>query len=78
VLRQLEELSAREYVSPYDLALLHLALGDDERTFVYLWKSYDAYSSFLPFVNVDARLDEVRANPRFHALVARLNVPMAV
>ena len=76
VLRQLEELSAREYVSPYDLALLHLALGDDERAFVYLWKAYDAYSSFLPFVNVDARLDDVRANPRFQALVARLNLPM--
>jgi tetratricopeptide (TPR) repeat protein len=78
VLNQLEELAAREYVSPYDLGLLHLALGDEERAFVYLWKAYDAYSSFLPFANVDARLDAIRADGRFVALLARLNVPLGM
>jgi tetratricopeptide (TPR) repeat protein len=78
VLTQIEELAAGEYVSPYDLALLHLALGDRERAFAYLWKAYDAYSSFLPFANVDARLDDVRDDPGFRAFLARLNVPMAV
>jgi TolB-like protein/lipoprotein NlpI len=78
VLNQLEELAAREYVSPYDLALLHLALDDEGRAFVYLWKAYDAYSSFLPFANVDARLDAIRGDPRFDALLARLNVPLGM
>jgi TolB-like protein/Flp pilus assembly protein TadD len=75
VLEQLKELSAREYVSSYDLALLYLALGDKDRAFATLSKAYDDYSSFLPFLNVDARLDEVRADPRFEALVERMNFP---
>jgi TolB-like protein/Flp pilus assembly protein TadD len=78
VLKQLEELAAREYVSPYDLALLHLALGDPESASACLWKAYDAYSSFLPFANVDARLDEIRGDPRFQALLDKLNVPTSV
>ncbi|MEX2272248.1 MAG: winged helix-turn-helix domain-containing protein [Vicinamibacterales bacterium] len=75
ILKQLEDLCAREYVSLYDLALLHLALNDSERAFERLSKAYDDYSSFLPFLNVDARFDEVRGDPRFRSLVERLNFP---
>jgi TolB-like protein/Flp pilus assembly protein TadD len=75
VLTQLDELSAREYVSSYDLALLHLALGNKDQAFAHLSKAYDDYSSYLPFLNVDARLDEVRTDPRFQALVHRMNFP---
>jgi hypothetical protein len=60
----------------YDLALLHLALGDGDLVFEHLSKAYDDYSSFLPFLNVDARVDEVRSDPRFQALVQRMNLPM--
>jgi tetratricopeptide (TPR) repeat protein len=74
LLRQLEAQSARTYVSSYDLALLHLALGDTAQAFAQLSKACDEYSSHLPFVNVDARLDGVRADPRYHSLVERLNL----
>ena len=36
VLKQLEDVSSREYVSTYDLALLFLALGDTDRAFALL------------------------------------------
>jgi tetratricopeptide (TPR) repeat protein len=75
VLRQLEELSTREYVSSYDLALLHLALANKDEAFVQLSKAYDDHSSYLPFLNVDARLDEVRTDPRFQLLVQQLKFP---
>lgn len=78
VLKELDELAAREYVSSYEIALLHLALGDKERAFSKLSKAYDDYSSFLPFLNVDSRLDEVRTDPRFLALVERMNFPTKV
>ena len=73
-LRQLEDLSRHEYVSSYDLALLHLALGNSDEAFAQLSKACDDYSSHLPFLNVDARLDEVRHDRRFQALVQRLNL----
>jgi TolB-like protein/Tfp pilus assembly protein PilF len=76
VLKQLEEVSTREYVSAYDRALLCVALGETSQAFALLSKAYDDYSSFLPFLNVDARLDGVRSDPRFRALVERINVPM--
>jgi TolB-like protein/tetratricopeptide (TPR) repeat protein len=76
VLERLEELAAHEYVSMYDLALLHLALGARDMAFEYLSKAYDDYSSFLPFLNVDARVDELRSDPRFHAVVQRMNLPV--
>ncbi len=75
VLKRLEEASTREYVSMYDLALLCLALGDLERTFTFLSRAYDDHSSFLPFLRVDARFDAVRSDPRYRALVQRLNFP---
>jgi TolB-like protein/Flp pilus assembly protein TadD len=75
VLKQLEEVSDREYVSTYDLALLALALGDTDQALALLSKAYNDYSSFLPFVIVDARLDRVRSDPRFKELVRRMNFP---
>lgn len=75
ILKQLEELGPDQYVSLYDLALLHLALGDLEQAFARLSQAYDDYSSFLPFLNVDARFDDVRADPRFQSLLRRLNLP---
>ncbi len=75
VLKQLEETLNREYVSTYDFALLLLALGERDRAFALFSKAYDDHSSFLPFINVDARLDGVRSDARFHELVRRMNFP---
>lgn len=74
-LKSLEALSAAEYVSSYGMALLHLALGDKDRAFERLFRAYEEYSSFMPFLGVDPRLDEVRTDERFLAIVARLNLP---
>ncbi len=71
-LKELEETATHEYVSLYDLALLCLALGDTNRSFTLLSQAYEDHSSFLPFLNVDARFDVVRSDRRFRALVERL------
>jgi TolB-like protein/Flp pilus assembly protein TadD len=73
--RTLEALSANQYVSSYEMALLHAALGETDRAFELLSKAYDEFASGLPFVAVDPRWDEVRSDERFGALVERLGLP---
>ncbi len=75
ILQRLDEWSRHEYVSSYDLALLHLALGDQDRAVALLSQAYDDHSSFLPFLKVDARLDSLRPHPRFRGLIQQLNFP---
>jgi tetratricopeptide (TPR) repeat protein len=75
LLRQLQALSASEYVSSYDLALVHLALGNKDEAFAQVSKAYDDHSSYVPFLNVDARFDEIRMDARFQAIIQRLNFP---
>jgi tetratricopeptide (TPR) repeat protein len=77
-LKSLEALSAAEYVSSYGMALLRLALGDKDRAFERLSRAYEECSSFMPFLSVDPRLDEVRTDERFLTLLARLNLPPRV
>jgi TolB-like protein/Tfp pilus assembly protein PilF len=72
VLEQLQDRAAREYVSSYDLALLFLALGNHNRFIACLSNAHAEHASFMPFVNVDARLDSVRSDARFKALVDRM------
>jgi serine/threonine-protein kinase len=77
MLAELEAASAHQYVPTYELALVHLALGNADRACALLSKACDDHSSFVPFLNVDARLDAVRADPRVAALARRMRLPVA-
>ena len=56
------------------LALAYFALGDKDRCFEWLNKSVDDRQNVM-FWKVDPKLDPVRSDPRFQALIARLKVP---
>jgi TolB-like protein/Tfp pilus assembly protein PilF len=74
ILEALEAAARSEYVSSYDLALLHLSLGHRQEAADRLSRACDEHASFMPFVNVDARFDELRPDPRFQAVVRRLGL----
>jgi TolB-like protein len=57
-----------------DLATLYFALGDKDRGFESLTKAFDERQDVLR-ANVSALYDDVRADPRFKALIARLKFP---
>jgi TolB-like protein/Tfp pilus assembly protein PilF len=76
VLRELEAEARRRSVPPYDFAVIHAGLGDKERALAWLDKSLstrDPESMILP---VDPRLDSLRGDPRFAALVRRMGLPL--
>ena len=75
LLVELSDLSQRRYVSAYDLALIHTGLGEKDRAFQFLEKAYQERSSALSWLRVDARLDNLRSDPRFSDLQRRVGLP---
>jgi DNA-binding winged helix-turn-helix (wHTH) protein/TolB-like protein len=58
----------------YDLALLHLALGEREQALAALERAVDDASQMLGYMNVDAALDALRDEPRFQAVARRIGL----
>ena len=53
--------------------LVYLGMGDRERATDYLERGYAANSEFLVWLGGDPRYDSLRSEPRFVALLKRLN-----
>jgi eukaryotic-like serine/threonine-protein kinase len=70
---ELERISPRGRVAPFNLALVYLGLGDRTRTLDYLEQAYAANSEFLVWLKIDRIYDPLRSEPRFVALMQRLN-----
>jgi TolB-like protein/Flp pilus assembly protein TadD len=74
VLGELNELSKQQYVSPYELAAIYAALGNDEEVFQSLEKAYTEHSFHFVNLNVSPQFQSVRSNPRFQDLVRRIGL----
>jgi eukaryotic-like serine/threonine-protein kinase len=72
-LAQLKGMSPGGEVAPFNLALVHLGLGDHARTLDYLEQAYAASSQQLVWLRRDPVYDPLRSEPRFMALMKRLN-----
>ena len=60
---------------PQGIAQVYFALGDRGNGFKWLTRAFDERENFLSFVKFDPAFDDVRDDPRFRALVARLKLP---
>jgi hypothetical protein len=61
------------YVQPFNLAIIHLGLGDQSLALDYLEKAYDADLPWLAWLKKDHAFDPLRAEPRFKALLKKLH-----
>jgi TolB-like protein len=75
VLRELEAGSRRRYVSPYQIAMAQLGLGDTARTFEWLERGYAVRDPYLTINLFEPLWDPVRSDPRFEQLLGRLGLP---
>jgi tetratricopeptide (TPR) repeat protein len=74
-LRDLTALSQQEYVSPYQIAVLYVGLGEKEAALNSLEKAYEAHAHELAELGSDRRLDPLRSDPRFQRLAQRVGPP---
>ena len=72
LLDELEAEAKNRYVSAYDIAVVHAGLGDIAKAMEMLQAAIDERSAWLVFLNVDPRLDAIRADPAFAKIAARL------
>ncbi|HEY3841594.1 MAG TPA: hypothetical protein VGL72_33720 [Bryobacteraceae bacterium] len=77
ILARLAEMSAVRCVSPFDLALVHLALDQKDEFFEKLQHALDARSYDLVAILVDPRLDPVRSAPRFFNVLNHIGLNAA-
>ncbi|PYU35025.1 MAG: hypothetical protein DMG31_04775 [Acidobacteria bacterium] len=66
--------SKGNYESALLIAKVYAALGEKQRAFAWLQKAYVERSSFLAFLSVDPTLDVLHTDPRFQALLTRMNL----
>jgi DNA-binding winged helix-turn-helix (wHTH) protein/Flp pilus assembly protein TadD len=72
ILAGLAQVRKTQYVDAYFMAVLLDALGDSDMAFQELERAYHEKSAALFAVGVDPRVDNLRADPRFAALVTRV------
>ena len=74
VLTELHELASKQYVSPFELASLHFALGQAEPGFEWLTRAYQDHCYELVSIRVDPRFDSLRGHPLFGTLLGKLGI----
>src|SRR5204863_9973998 len=74
--RRIAGLGGQSCVALFHLATAHAALGERDTAFRCLGESCAHGESWAGYLAVDPRLDSLRDDPRFAALVQRLRLPM--
>ena len=75
LLPELTEHAMQGRLDPAWIGLIYAALGDKERSFVWLDKAYRVNSDNLLFLKVDPKFDSLRSDPRYSDLVKQLKLP---
>lgn len=77
VLNRLKELSQRQHVGAYSIAMIHAGLREADRAFEYFEKACEQKDSDLVVFKIDPRLDALRADPRYQVLLKRIGLEKA-
>ena len=70
-IEQLKQKSVNGYVPQFNLAMIHLGLGDRDRALDLLEQAYAADSQWMMYLKIDRIFDSLRADPRFVALMKK-------
>jgi hypothetical protein len=68
-------LKDKRYLFRSDIALAYFALGDKDHGSEWLTQAVDEQEFPVRYLKVGPAYDDVRSDPRFKRLIARLNIP---
>jgi len=72
------EASKTQYIRPANIALLYAAIGESDRAFEWLEADFQSGDQFLWLCYQWYEFDPIRADPRFVAMLDRMNRPKTV
>jgi len=75
IISELKERSRHHYVFPSVYAYAYLGLGDKDQALTFLERAYEEQDPALFYLKVWPLLDPLRSEPRFQALLRRVNFP---
>jgi TolB-like protein/Flp pilus assembly protein TadD len=75
VLGRLQSSSSERYVSPYDVAIVHLGLEERDEAIDWLRKALEERSPWMGYLGVEPQMDALRQDPRFREMLQRVGLP---
>jgi tetratricopeptide (TPR) repeat protein len=75
ILADLESRSRTSYVTPFGIAVVHVALQQPDSAFVWLDRALAERTNWMVWLNRDPRWAPIRSDPRFVALTRRIGLP---
>jgi hypothetical protein len=72
-----ERKSAKQYVSPVDLALLYAQLGQRQKTLALLEEGFRQHSPQLLDIQTDPAYDFLHADQRYRSIIRKIGLPPA-
>jgi serine/threonine-protein kinase len=76
IMDEIQDREKQRYVSPYGMGVIHLGLGETEEALRWLELACDERVTWMIFLNIHPYFDQLRSEPRFQSMVARLKLPL--
>jgi tetratricopeptide (TPR) repeat protein len=74
---RLIELSKEKYVSPFDIAMIHVGHQETDEAFSWLQKALEQRCLWLGYLNVQPQFDSLRQDYRFNELLGGVGLAQA-
>jgi len=75
VLEDMVQRSKHSFISPYQIAVVCVGLGEKDQAIQWLEKGYKDHDNEVPDAGSFPMFDPLRSDPRFQALLRRMNLP---
>jgi tetratricopeptide (TPR) repeat protein len=69
-----ERRSSKQFVSPFEIALIYTGLGEKDQAFEWLEKAKTERDPFLIYIKTDPNFDSLRGDPRFDSLLHQVGL----